>query len=277
MTLTVSAWLGGEAAPVIAAQAARAALASLAVLADFQGYLRRPVRSLPAGRPLPRVVARAERAARAAGGGLTPLAAVAGAAADEVAQAAFGLGAERVIVNNGGDVALRLAGSARARVGLVEPPGPGGAEAWLGALELGAADGVGGVATSGWQGRSLSPGVADLVTCWAADAAAADAAATLVAGACRAASPAVRRARARELDPASDLGGRRVTVSVGRLSGAARRLAARRGLAAAKELARRGLLAGCLIKVQEEAALLDAAGLARLARPPRGALAAGGE
>jgi hypothetical protein len=273
MTLTISAWRQGAAAPVIAARAAREALSALAVLADFQGYLRRPVRGLPAGRPLPPVVARAADAARAAGGGLTPLAAVAGAAADQVARAAADLGADRVVVNNGGDIALRLAGRARVRVGLAEPAGPSGARTWLGALELGAADGVGGVATSGWQGRSLSPGVADVVTCWAADAAAADAAATLVAGACRAASPAVRRARARELDPASDLGRRRVTVAVGRLDGPSRLRALRRGLAAAQRLARRGRLMGCVIKVQEGVALLDARGLASLDRPARLALA----
>ena len=37
---------------------------------------------------------------------------------------------------------------------------------------------MGGVASSGWDGRSLSPGVADLVTVWADNASLADAAAT---------------------------------------------------------------------------------------------------
>ncbi|MCP4687433.1 MAG: hypothetical protein GY859_05240, partial [Desulfobacterales bacterium] len=43
MTLTVSAWRKGRARPVIAARAAHAALRRLRILADFQGYLARPV------------------------------------------------------------------------------------------------------------------------------------------------------------------------------------------------------------------------------------------
>lgn len=72
MTLTIAAWQNDEPRPVMAAQAARAALRCLAVLAEFQGYMRRRVRELPAGRPLPPVVERAARACRAIDGGLTP-------------------------------------------------------------------------------------------------------------------------------------------------------------------------------------------------------------
>ncbi|MGA9847328.1 MAG: UPF0280 family protein, partial [Roseiarcus sp.] len=83
---------------------------------------------------------------------------------------------------------------------------------------IGAADRVRGVATSGWRGRSFSLGVADAVTVLAGSAALADAAATLIANAVDIPGhPAVKRAPARDLDPQSDLGDRRVTVAVGSL------------------------------------------------------------
>ena len=52
-----------------------------------------------------------------------------------------------------------------------------------GAVRLDARSGVGGVATSGAQGRSFSLGIADSVTTLARNAATADVAATLVANA----------------------------------------------------------------------------------------------
>ena len=51
----------------------------------------------------------------------------------------------------------------------------------LGKLCVEDGSGGGGVASSGWAGRSLSPGVADMVTVWAGSAGLADAAATFIA------------------------------------------------------------------------------------------------
>jgi ApbE superfamily uncharacterized protein (UPF0280 family) len=242
----------------MAAQAARAALRCLKVLAEFQGYLRRRMRELPAGRPLPPVVRRAAQACRAVDSGLTPLAAVAGAVADEVADFALALGADRVVVNNGGDIAVRLSPGQALRVG-VEPPGQdeGGPSPVMGRLNLCGGDGIGGVASSGWRGRSHSSGVADLVTVWARSAARADAAATALGNAAQAQGDESRSVTAQEIDPDSGLGGQRVTTQVGPLS-RSQRLAALRG---ARDLARRlhgrGLIMGCLVLVQGEALLLD--------------------
>lgn len=253
MTLSVSAWADGLARPVMAAQAAREALRSLAALADFQTLLKKPLADLPPGRNLPPVVAKAVAAVRAVSGGLTPLAAVAGAAADQVADRAAALGADRVIVNNGGDIALRLTGNSRAVVGIKPPQ----ADDLVGRLELAANDGVGGVATSGWQGRSHSLGVADLVCVWAASAALADAAATHLASSCDAAGAAVEQVPARQLDPGSDLGDRPVTVAVGRLNPDQRRAALTAGRRAAEALAPADWFIGCLIEVQGERLVID--------------------
>ena len=77
-----------------------------------------PTSDIPQNRPRPDVVERACCSARAVSGNLTSLAAVAGSVADQVADAAFELGADKVIVNNGGDTAIRLGGQAIATVGV---------------------------------------------------------------------------------------------------------------------------------------------------------------
>ncbi|MCA1906489.1 MAG: hypothetical protein LDL11_07870, partial [Desulfarculus sp.] len=130
----------------------------------------------------------------------------------------------------------------------------------LARLGLRAGDGVGGVASSGWSGRSLSPGVADLVSVWAAEAATADAAATLIAGRVDLDSPAISRAPATSMDPDSDLGQRLVVAGVGPLSPAERARALAAGQAAAAGLFEAGCIRGCLILVQGEMAILDPAG-----------------
>lgn len=271
MTLTISAWAAGQPRPVMAAQAARAALRLLAVLADFQNYLKRPAAELPPERPAPRVAARARDAARALGRGLTPLAAVAGAVADEVADFAAGLGADKVIVNNGGDIALRLGPGEKAQVGLRAWPGQAaeagesGADTLLGRLNLTAGDGVGGVATSGWRGRSFSRGIADAVSVWAASAALADAAATVLGNAVSAPAPGIVRRPARELDPASDLGEALVTQAVPPLNAEQRAQALAAGREEAWRLRQEGLIKGCLIALQGDYALLDQGALAAIA------------
>lgn len=263
MTLTISAWAEGEPRPVIAAQAARAALRLLTILADFQNYLKQPASELPRDRPAPLVAARARDAAGAVGRGLTPLAAVAGAVADELAQVALELGADKVIVNNGGDIALRLAPGQSTRVGLRAYEGRQAGmrkesdAALLGRLNITAADDIGGVATSGWEGRSFSQGLADAVNVWAPSAALADAAATALGNAVNARIKGVTRKPAREIDPASDLGDTLVTIQVPQLEPEERAAALAAGRAEALKMRDEGILVGCLIVLQGDYALLD--------------------
>ncbi|MBI4773365.1 MAG: UPF0280 family protein [Deltaproteobacteria bacterium] len=269
MTLSISAWEGGVPRPVIAARSARTALGCLSTLADFQEYLKKPVVELPRDRPLPRVVARARDAAAVVGRELTPLASVAGAVADEVADRAWELGADRVIVNNGGDIALRLKAGEQARVGIkqIRRFGSLADEPILGRLRVPSGDGVGGVASSGWQGRSHSLGLADLVTVWTVTAGLADAAATALANAVYAESSEVVRHPACELDPRSDLKDKPVVSYVGNLSPTARRVALQAGMDAAAELFQAGLIRGCLIAVQSDRAVFDPQRLFTPSRP----------
>ena len=120
------------------------------------------------------------------------MAAVAGAVADEILEAMQPARA-KAYVNNGGDIARAPARRARRfDAGVVNNPA-----AADGGRDDPAATASCGVATSGWRGRSQSLGIADAVTVLAADAAAADAAATLVANAVNAEHPAIRRLPAR--------------------------------------------------------------------------------
>ncbi len=147
---------------------------------------------------------------------VTPMAAVAGAVADTVMAAIRAVpGIERAYVNNRGDIAVHLTPGASIEIGVVpELRRP----LMAASLRLAHGDGIGGVATSGWDGRSFSLGIADAVTVLAASAAQADAAATLIANAVDVADPAITRVPATELDPDSDLGRLLVTTGVGPLA-----------------------------------------------------------
>lgn len=146
---------------------------------------------------------------------ITPMAAVAGAVADEILTAMLeGRTLDKAYVNNGGDIALHLSAGTALDVGLVaelECP------ALSGVATIESAWPVRGVATSGWRGRSFSLGIADAATVLARDGASADAAVTLIANAVNVDYPAITRACASDLDEDSDLGHRLVTTDVGPL------------------------------------------------------------
>jgi uncharacterized protein len=179
---------------------------------------------------------------------VTPMAAVAGAVADEICAVIDEGGPfERIHVNNGGDIALRLAPGRTMRIGLAPDPM---APAVQGRIALSGGDGIAGVATSGRHGRSFSLGVADAVTVLARDAASADVAATLIANAVDLRSPRVRRTPARDLDPDSDLGDRPVTVAVEPLSDAEVAKALDAGAARGHEYLGRGLIGAAALHLQ---------------------------
>jgi len=153
-----------------------------------------------------------------AGTFITPMAAVAGAVAEEVLAAMLDATTlARAYVNNGGDIALHLAAGERLALGLVDRPDR---PSLFARAILEAAEPVRGIATSGWRGRSHSLGIADAVTVLADTASAADAAATMIANAVDLPGhTAITRLACRGIDPDSDLGDRLVTRNVGALAG----------------------------------------------------------
>jgi uncharacterized protein len=248
MTLTISTWAEGKPRPIMAARAAVFALGLLEELAAVQPLLKTPagrIKNLKDGSPLLR---KAVRGCRAISPELTGLAAVAGLAADEVLQEAVREGADRVIVNNGGDVALIACADQPIRVGLkIQPDGE-----VTHYLEIKAGDKIGGVATSGWSGRSFSTGVADVVTVWAGDCATADAAATWIAAQTDVRSGRVSRTPAGELDPETDIPLLQVTREVGRLTTKEKKVALENGLTEAERLVAKYVIRGAFVAVQGE-------------------------
>lgn len=146
---------------------------------------------------------------------LTPMATVAGAVSDEVADWLVEHGASRVIVNNGGDIALRLSPGEKVRLGLGASLEESGVEA---VVSIGAEDGIGGVATSGFGGRSLTRGIAKGVSVFSKKCILADALATHLANQTYVPGPEIKRVKAGTLDPCSDIADLDVVVSVGALS-----------------------------------------------------------
>ncbi|MEI6301914.1 MAG: UPF0280 family protein [Betaproteobacteria bacterium] len=192
---------------------------------------------------------------------ITPMAAVAGAVADEVLGALVLAGVDKAYVNNGGDIALHLTAGETFRVGVVE-----GLVRLAGDINVSADLPVRGVATSGWRGRSFSLGIADSVTVLAANAAAADAAATIIANAVNIDDAAIERRPASTIKDDSDLGERLVTVAVGRLSMQKVQAALARGGAEAQRLLDAGLICGAALLLQGEAKVLGLAAPAGSAR-----------
>jgi ApbE superfamily uncharacterized protein (UPF0280 family) len=174
---------------------------------------------------------------------ITPMAAVAGAVADEILAAMLeGFTAEnrprRIYINNGGDIAIHLDQPAEFQIGMSRED-----RVDLGSFAIDWQSPTRGIATSGRGGRSLSMGIADSVTILAASAAEADAAATIVANAVDLPGhPAIIRTRASNVVDDSDLGDRLVVRGCGDLSDSEIGEALERGVAEAERLRGLGLI-----------------------------------
>ncbi|HEX2113554.1 MAG TPA: UPF0280 family protein, partial [Alphaproteobacteria bacterium] len=201
-------------------------------------------------------------------GFITPMAAVAGSVADHVLQRMVrDVVVRRAYVNDGGDIAICLAPGETLTCGVAHDltvPAIGGT------IALTADMPVRGIATSGRAckgrgGRSFSFGIADAVTVLAADAAAADAAATVIANAVDLPGhAAVRRIPARDIDPDTDLGNRLVTWDVAPLSRADIEHALSAGAVKAESLRQAGHIYGAVLVLQRRFATVGPS-LARLA------------
>lgn len=246
----------------------RAVTAFRPLLADLVDELPR-LRVISGPHPQGPVAARMTRAvAPFAPAFVTPMAAVAGAVADHLLAAVLrpGHGLDSLIVNNGGDIALW---SARRPLtaAICDNPMTG---TLPGRVSVAPDSGIGGLATSGWRGRSHSLGIADAVTVLARDAATADAAATLIANATDLPGhPAIARAPARDLSPDSDLGRRCVTTAVGPLSDTETAEALAAGAGLAETYHARGLIAAACLSLNSRSRTVGGAAHAALSAAPK--------
>jgi ApbE superfamily uncharacterized protein (UPF0280 family) len=257
--VVLKAWGEPQALRAAYAAAVRRFPELLPELCEELPQLRRPLQDKPklAGAVARRML---EACRPFAGVFLTPMAAVAGAVADELLAEMLGAARlDRVFINNGGDIAVFIAPGQALEVGIAGAFSRGNLPVLNGRLRLEAGTGVGGIATSGARGRSFSLGIADAVTVLGRTAAAADAAATLIANAVNLESSAVARRPASELDPDSDLADRLVTVAVGALTAAEIETALAAGAARAEAYRRQGLIiAAALMLARRSKVLGDA-------------------
>lgn len=206
-------------------------------------------------------------------GYITPMAAVAGAVAQELIAFYQRDGIDRAWVNDGGDIAWHLAADRSLRVGLFADLSRLDADQILHGIR---SDGqfdvthempVRGVATSGWRGRSFSRGIADSVTVLARTAAEADAAATVIANAVDVNDARIVRKPACEVKDDSDLGTIPVTVDVPPLGAEAARRALAAGVRRAAQLRDAGRIWSCTLVCQGQVTYVGETQLERAADP----------
>lgn len=186
---------------------------------------------------------------------ITPMAAVAGAVAEEIlASMVAAERVDRIMINNGGDIAIHLDEGEKVTLGIA---GDLDVPEIEGRFTLHSYDPSRGVATSGWRGRSQSLGIADAVTVLARTASYADASATMIANAVDIDHPAISRLPAVEVKDDSDLGDLLVTVDVGDLPREAVGAALSAGEERAQELLDAGLIHGAALLLQGQTRFVE--------------------
>ena len=247
MRLIIQAWNQKQPQIKLARQAAEEAISYLERIARCRPQLSQPIPKID-GLSEDDLASRMIASARAIGDeDLTPMAAVAGTIADAVADWLFKQGLTRVIVDNGGDIAIRLARGETATVG-VRPQVNSPVISHV--IHLDSGRPTWGVTTSGMGGRSLTRGIASAVTVLAANAAVADAAATAIANACFVEDRDIIQSPAEHIDPYSDLAGIRVTTDVGPLSSNSIHMAVANARHKAEYLVQRDLIMGAFIVME---------------------------
>ena len=249
MRLVIRAWRRDEPLIDLVVSSGREALGYLERIAGLRRHLSQPNPSIDA-EFADRLPARMLESVRLVGDAdLTPMAAVAGTIADAVADWIFERGASRVVVDNGGDISVRLAKTESVSVGVR----PSVANRQLSHyIQLTGASSGWGVATSGLGGHSLTRGIASAVTVLADCSSVADAAATAVANACFIPGENIIQLPAEQIDPDTDLAGIPVTVGVGSISVDGRRTAVQNALAKAEHLTSIGAIVGAMVASGEE-------------------------
>ena len=194
---------------------------------------------------------------------VTPMAAVAGAVADEMLETMLFEAQKpdscvehihKMYVNNGGDIAFWLNTGESFSIGVVDNPGIPELNA---RVSLAYESPVRGIATSGWRGRSQSLGIADAVTVLAGSAAIADAAATLIANDVNVDFPGILKLPASEVKDESDLGMLPVTVDVPPLPVDQISEALKRGAQTAGNFIRTGKIEAAYLSLQKQTLVVE--------------------
>jgi len=250
MRMSISASENGKPLVKLAKEGAHLAMRVLEDLAKFLPVIKKKSQELEIEEAFPDVVRRMIEATRKMEEqDLTPLAAVAGTASDVVADFMFSKGGTKIIVDNGGDIAIRLREGETARVGVKIEIGAR-EPAYL--ILIDSTMGIGGVATSGIGGRSFTKGIASAATVLSETASFSDAAATVIGNFTIVEDPNIVKSLAEKIYPDTDIAGEWVTIKVGELSQEKIGKALNNGLSKAYTICQRGLIKGALVALQGE-------------------------
>ena len=143
---------------------------------------------------------------------ITPMASVAGSISEMLLLKVLEkFDVNKIYINNGGDISLYISKNEKFDFSI------GGEANYI--VEYANINGIGGIATSGWRGRSFSMGIADSVTVIADKASVADTAATLICNKIDLInSNKVKKRIANKLYEDTDLNDKLITVSVENLT-----------------------------------------------------------
>jgi ApbE superfamily uncharacterized protein (UPF0280 family) len=244
MRLVIRAWKGAEPQIDLVREAAAKSFLYLERVAGFRSELSQPFSELKVQPPDGLALEMVDSVAIIGDDDLTPMAAVAGTIADAVANWLFEQGVTKVIVDNGGDIAVRLAEGESVTVG-VRPRVTSRHISHV--INLDSDRTAWGVTTSGVGGRSLTRGIASAVTVLSTKASVADAGATAIANACFVEDDRIIQLPAAKIDPTSDLKDMLVTTEVGPLSSEKILAAINSARRKADDLSQKGIIDGAFI------------------------------
>ena len=213
--------------------------------------------------PKGRIARKMFNAVRGSRAFITPMAAVAGAVAEEIletmlnhakSEVSYLEKIRRMYVNNGGDISFWLNYGSAFTIGVVDNPQRPEMNT---KVCLPYESPVRGLATSGWRGRSQSLGIADAVTVLSSSSACADAAATLIANSVNIEHPGIIRKPACDVKDDSDLGMHPVTVKVPFLHEKEVSQALQNGAETAKALIRKNKIQSAYLSMQKQALVIE--------------------
>lgn len=178
---------------------------------------------------------------------LTPMAAVAGAVSERMRDLIKTDGPDLITVNNGGDIAVHNVTGREVKIGIGDIK-TNRTTPYI--LKISGLSDFG-IATSGFGGRSLTLGLADIVTVIAENSAVADAAATFLCNSVNVETDKVLRKKASEIDPSTDIPDELVTIRIADLSNEEIRVALNKGLTAASHLKKNNIIYDAVLLLKE--------------------------
>jgi len=248
MQMKIMAYQKEHCALDLAAEAGRVAINHLLELIENRSLAEKPWKSIDEFQKMPVSLRKMLFAVKeCADLELTPMAAVAGVLADLTADWLSDHGATKVLVDNGGDIAIRLSQGETVRIGIspgVNMPGV------IGCIDLDSNDDIGGVATSGMGGKSFTMGIANAVVVFAKTASVADACSTSIANHTCTEHDLIERCPAKLLDPDTDIPDHLIVTGVGNLPEKVIKTALKNGSLRSKSLQNDGKIAGSIIICQ---------------------------